>query len=178
MNRLETDEMPKGTSPSYVNTIGYRNDIFIVEVLKKDEEKIYRCQICKTITGTALVFTHYIGCPNKDKYPLEPGASVSSVPKSIKSQIGIAVQNYELDSVLQTSPIEILKNLNQKTLILIGEEHTMYTSPFFNDIIVRQLKLIKLISCVYNNDIHVHHEMPESSRKILSKKKGWQQFNF
>lgn len=160
--------------------VSTNQSFFIVEVLtNKYNDKVYRCPICKTITGTSAVmypndfsyFAHSFGCPNKDKYPLEPGASVSSVPKSIQSQIDIEVQRYT-ESVLQISPIDILKNLNptNKTLILIGEQHTINTSPFFNDMILRQLKLIKLISRVYNNDIHVHHEMPESNRKKLSEK--------
>jgi hypothetical protein len=162
----------KSISTDIVST---NQSFFIVEVLtNKYNDKVYRCPICKIITGTFAVtypkdpnyFGHSKGCPNNNKYPLEPG-----VLKSIQSQIDIEVQRYT-ESVLQISPIDILKNLNptNKTLILIGEEHTINTSPFFNDIILRQLKLIKLISRVYDNNIHVHHEMSEQHRKKISEK--------
>ena len=60
--------------------------------------------------------------------------------KSIQSQIDIEVQRYT-ESVLQISPIDILKNLNptNKTLILIGEQHTINTSPFFKKLSAKTL---------------------------------------
>ena len=55
-------------------------ETFIVEVLyKNNNQKIYKCPICKTITGTAApkkptntsLFVHNYYCPNKNKIPVE-----------------------------------------------------------------------------------------------------------
>jgi hypothetical protein len=57
-----------------------QKETFIVEVLyDKDNEKIYKCPICKTQTGTAApedptdtsLFVHNYNCPNKHKIPIE-----------------------------------------------------------------------------------------------------------
>jgi hypothetical protein len=55
-------------------------ETFIVEVLyDKDNDKIYKCPICKVITGTLApkkptdtsLFAHIDDCPNKNKIPIE-----------------------------------------------------------------------------------------------------------
>jgi len=55
-------------------------ETFIVEVLhNKNNEKIYKCPICKAISGTAApkyptdtsFFVHNYGCPNINKIPIE-----------------------------------------------------------------------------------------------------------
>jgi hypothetical protein len=56
------------------------NETFIVEVLyNEDNEKIYKCPLCKQTTGTfapkypndTSLFTHIYNCPNKNKIPIE-----------------------------------------------------------------------------------------------------------
>ena len=53
---------------------------FVVDVLyNNDNEKIYKCPICKAITGTLApkypidtsLFSHSFNCPNKNKIPVE-----------------------------------------------------------------------------------------------------------
>jgi hypothetical protein len=55
-------------------------ETFLTEVLhNKDNKKIYRCPICKTVTGTyaplhpeeTSYFSHNHNCPNIDKIPIE-----------------------------------------------------------------------------------------------------------
>jgi hypothetical protein len=67
-------ESPKIESP-YELPIGN----FIVEVLYKSNEKIYKCPYCQKITGYAApknptdtsLFPHHYLCPNKNKIPIE-----------------------------------------------------------------------------------------------------------
>jgi len=56
------------------------SETFLVEVLSNaSSEKIYKCPLCHTITGTFAprnpfnlsLFAHKFDCPNKDKIPRE-----------------------------------------------------------------------------------------------------------
>ncbi len=58
-----------------------RRETFVVEVLRNNRgEKIYKCPICNTVTGTSspanpndtTLFSHTFVCPNKGKIPVEP----------------------------------------------------------------------------------------------------------
>jgi hypothetical protein len=54
-------------------------ETFNVEVLYKNNEKVYKCPICQLISGSAApknpyntsLFTHKFNCPNKNKIPVE-----------------------------------------------------------------------------------------------------------
>ena len=38
-----------------------------------ENPKRYQCPECKSVSGTSLIITHYLDCPNKFKIPKEEG---------------------------------------------------------------------------------------------------------
>jgi hypothetical protein len=66
--------------PSSMRLSGQPRETFIVEVLYNEEgDKIYKCPICKSVTGTwapknpynTSLFAHNPNCPNTNKIPIE-----------------------------------------------------------------------------------------------------------